>query len=99
MLAIPQPMPAVQPMPQPAVAHKRQSRGRKKKEKEVELDSHRLEQRIKQIAYGENTRGYANFLKALARYATPFYYVFSCVPLGQLSLPSEKKPRRVAEFL
>ena len=42
-------------------------RKKKKKAKELELDEHRLEQRIKQIAYGENTRGYQNFMKALER--------------------------------
>lgn len=42
-------------------------RGRKKKDKELELDSHRLDQRIKQIAYGENTRGFMNLMKALER--------------------------------
>jgi hypothetical protein len=43
------------------------TRGRRKKEKEYELDPHRLAQRQKQIMYGENTKGFSNFLKALNR--------------------------------
>eukprot|EP00996_Jenningsia_fusiforme_P002649 NODE_3472_length_970_cov_324.335505_g3187_i0.p1 GENE.NODE_3472_length_970_cov_324.335505_g3187_i0~~NODE_3472_length_970_cov_324.335505_g3187_i0.p1 ORF type:complete len:245 (+),score=19.59 NODE_3472_length_970_cov_324.335505_g3187_i0:72-806(+) len=38
-----------------------------RKEKEFESDPHRLAQRQKQIMYGENTSGYANFIKSLEK--------------------------------
>eukprot|EP00668_Euglena_longa_P003189 GGOE01003732.1.p1 GENE.GGOE01003732.1~~GGOE01003732.1.p1 ORF type:complete len:406 (-),score=75.17 GGOE01003732.1:220-1437(-) len=53
-------------------------RGRRRKEKEVELDAHRLEQRIKQIAYGENTRGFTNLMKVLERDPS---LVKGCIPV------------------
>ena len=40
-----------------------------RKKKEREQDEHKLEQRKKQIAYGEITRGYINFMKMSQRYA------------------------------
>eukprot|EP00667_Euglena_gracilis_P008077 EG_transcript_8176 len=57
---------------------RRQVRGRRKKEKEVELDAHRLEQRIKQIAYGENTRGFTNLMKVLEKDPS---LVKGCIPV------------------
>lgn len=56
----------------------RQGKGRRRKEKKQELDSRRLEQRIKQVTYGENTRGYVNLMKALEREPN---LAKGCIPL------------------
>ena len=49
-----------------------------KKVQEFESDAHRLAQRAKQIMYGENTPGYAHFMKALELYPELFK---GCIPV------------------
>jgi hypothetical protein len=50
----------------------------KKSGPQYESDAHRLAQRAKQIQYGENTPGYAHFMKALELYPELFK---GCIPV------------------